>query len=431
MTGHAITAGPRSLLRVATAGSVDDGKSTLIGRLLHDSKSILEDQLAAVEAASARRGDGSLNLALLTDGLRAEREQGITIDVAWRFFATPARSFIVADSPGHEQYTRNMVTGASVSDVAVILVDARHGIVEQTRRHAFLAAHLGVGHLVLAVNKMDLVDWDERVFAGIVKEFGDYVAALPRQPLVHAIPVSALLGGNVVDRSNVTDWYDGPALLELLEIIEPVEAPVLGGRVAVQSVIRPLTPEHHDYRGYAGQVSGGALRVGDDVLVLPAGQRTTVSAIDTFDGPLAEAVPGQAIVVLLADDLDVGRGDTIVVAHDRAPMVTQVVELDLCWMTEQPLTAGARVWVKHGTRTARAIVTDLVSRLDVNSLAVQPRPSQLALNDLGRVRVKVSTPLAIDTYDESRVSGRCILIDDASNATAAAAMVVGGGDTLT
>ena len=415
----------RTSLRVATAGSVDDGKSTLIGRLLHDSKSILEDQLAAVERASTRHGDGSFNLALLTDGLRAEREQGITIDVAWRYFATPRRSFVLADSPGHAQYTRNMVTGASVSDVAIVLVDARNGLVEQSRRHAFLAAHLGVSHIIVAVNKMDLVDWSEDVFASIANEFVAYVDALPRPCPVTAIPISALHGDNVVDGSDHSDWYAGPTLLDLLETLEPAAERDLGARLPVQWVIRPRNDTHHDYRSYAGQLVGGDLRVGDAVTVLPSGQTTTVASIELGTESLDQAISGQAIAIQLTDDLDVGRGDTIVASERTRPEAVQELEVDVCWMHERALTPGARVWVKHTTRTARAIVTDLVHRLDVNTLALETAPGELQLNDLGRVRLRVSTPLVVDTYAAHRTTGRLVIIDEASNATAGAAMIVG------
>ena len=426
MTGHANS--QRSLLRVATAGSVDDGKSTLIGRLLHDTKTLMDDQLAAVEEASERRGDVYTNLALLTDGLRAEREQGITIDVAYRFFATPARSFIVADTPGHAQYTRNMVTGASTSDVAVVLVDARNGVVEQSRRHAYISALLGLTRVVLAVNKMDLVDWDEEVFAIVAKEFTEYLGGLPFAVEVNAVPVSALNGDNVVDSSLNSDWYSGPTLLSLLETIDvnhDHDLADLGARLSVQWVIRPISAEHHDYRGYAGRLTGGALRPGDEVTVLPSNRRTTVLAIDTYEGAAAHAIPGQAITIRLTDDVDVSRGDVIAAANGGgpAPSVGSLVEADVCWMIDRPLLAGESYLIKHGTRTARVVVDELVHRLDVNTLEPAPAPVRLDLNDLGRVQLRVGSPLVGDPYEVSRATGRFVLIDERSNATAAAGMI--------
>jgi sulfate adenylyltransferase large subunit len=416
--------GEAPLLRIATAGSVDDGKSTLIGRLLHDTKTVMNDHLAAAQRASERYGEAA-QLALLTDGLRAEREQGITIDVAYRFFATPARSFIVADTPGHVQYTRNMVTGASTSDVAIVLVDARAGLVEQSRRHVHIAALMGVRHIVVAVNKMDLVDWDEATFQGIAEHLVAYVREFSPHLPVTAIPLSALHGDNVVEPSANIDWYAGPTLLEFLETVDVKRAQQqLGARLAVQWVIRPHTDEHHDYRGYAGRLAGGELRPGDEVVVLPSGVRSTVSVIDTFDGPLEVALPGQAVTVLLADDVDVSRGDTIVAADGTPAAVGGEVEADLCWMIDRPLRAGQRVWVKHGTRLTRAVVEELIHELDVNTLDVSPSPDELALNALGRVRLRTATPLVGDPYADSRETGRFIVIDEATNATAAAGMLI-------
>ena len=420
--------GQRSLVRIATAGSVDDGKSTLIGRLLHDTNTLMDDQLAAVERASVRRGDGYTNLALLTDGLRAEREQGITIDVAYRFFATPARSFIVADTPGHAQYTRNMVTGASTSDVAVVLVDARNGVVEQSRRHAYIAALLGVSRIVLAVNKMDLVGWDEEVFTVVAKELAEYLQGLPSPVEVTAIPVSALHGDNIVKPSINSDWYQGPTLLGLLETIDidsDRDHADIGARLSVQWVVRPISHEHHDYRGYAGRLTGGPLHPGDEVAVLPSGRRTTVEAIDTFEGPLVRAVPGQAITVRLAADLDVSRGDVIAAATGGAPTasVGNRIDADVCWMIDSPLVRGGRYLIKHGTRTAKVVVEALVHRLDVNTLEPESAPSRLELNDLGRVKLRLGSPVVGDPYAVSRATGRFILIDEGSNATAAAGMI--------
>jgi bifunctional enzyme CysN/CysC len=413
------------LLRFATAGSVDDGKSTLIGRLLFDSKSVFQDQLAAVEQTSADRGDDYTNLALLTDGLRAEREQGITIDVAYRYFSTPVRSFIVADTPGHVQYTRNMVTGASTADVALVLVDARKGVVEQTRRHASLSALLRVPHLVLAVNKMDLVDYDQQVYNDIVADFRFFAAALDL-PDVTAIPIAALQGDNVVHRSERMDWYFGPALLEHLEQVHVSreDAQQRAARFPVQYVIRPMSTERPDYRGYAGTLVSGTLRVGDEVVALPSGRRTTVEGIDTFDGPLEEALAGQAVTVRLTDELDVSRGDMLVAGDDQAtpPTVTSSFDATVCWMADAPLRPGQRVLVKHTTRTVKAMVQALHDRLDVTQLANEPA-DVLRLNDIGRVTLRTSQPLAVDAYADDRTTGAFIVVDEATGATIGAGMV--------
>jgi sulfate adenylyltransferase subunit 1 len=416
-----------TLLRVATAGSVDDGKSTLIGRLLHDTKTLFEDQLAAVQRASERRGDGYVNLALVTDGLRAEREQGITIDVAYRYFATPARAFIVADTPGHVQYTRNMVTGASTSDVALVLVDARHGLTEQSRRHLFLSALLGVRHVVLAVNKMDLVAFDEDVFAGVVEEAAGYLGPVPAAPPVTAVPISALHGDNVVEPSDRTAWYHGSTLLGLLESIDvgPGPEPQLGARLHVQWVIRPMTDEHHDYRAYAGRLTGGPLRPGDPVLVLPARIDATVAAIDLFDRSVDVAHPGQSIAVRLVEHVDVSRGDALCAAGPGTvpPLVSQILVADVCWMSDRPLRSGTRYWIKQGTRTAKAVITQLNHVLDVNTQAPLADPDELRLNDLGTIRLMTGTPLVVDPYDLSRATGSFLLVDDGDNTTAAAGMI--------
>ena len=400
---------PTELLRLATAGSVDDGKSTLIGRLLWDSKSVFEDQAAAVEDASARRGEAT-NLALLTDGLRAEREQGITIDVAYRYFATPARKFIVADTPGHVQYTRNMVTGASTADLAVILVDARKGLVEQSRRHAFLSRLLRVPHLVLAVNKMDLVGWDEAVFRSIVADFPFEATA---------IPLSALHGDNVVTRSDNAPWYDGPSLLEHLETVDVATPHHTGdARFPVQYVIR----DHgSDYRGYAGTVASGVLHAGDEVEVLPSGLRTKVASIDTFDGPVDEAFAPMSVTVRLADDIDVSRGDMIVGLGGR-PNVTNDITATVCWMADEPLRPGTRLLVKHTTRTAKAVVRTLDQRLDMATFDPVPA-TELGLNDIGTVTLRTAQPLFADDYAENRATGAFILVDELTGATAGAGMV--------
>jgi sulfate adenylyltransferase large subunit len=411
------------LLRFATAGSVDDGKSTLIGRLLHDSKTLFDDQLEAAAITSARRGHDGVDLALITDGLRAEREQGITIDVAYRYFATPTRTFIIADTPGHTQYTRNMVTGASTADLALVLVDARHGLQEQSRRHTCVAATLGIRHLALIINKMDLVDWSESVYEALAEEFVCFAGRLGFDDVV-AVPVSALLGDNVVDASTHMPWYAGPTLLEHLERVPVgVEGETLGARLPVQYVIRPRPGSARDERRYAGTVAAGTLRPGDDVVALPSGRRTTITSIDTFDGPLSVAESGAAITVRLADDLDVGRGDVLALA-DAPPAVVREVEAVVCWFGEKPLRAGDRVTIKHNTRTTRAVARDLVDHLDVNTLARHGQPDALAMNDLGTVRFATATPLAIDRYADSRATGSFIVIDDTTNVTVGAGMIV-------
>jgi bifunctional enzyme CysN/CysC len=412
------------LLRFATAGSVDDGKSTLIGRLLFDTKTLFTDQLAAVEAVSAARGDEYTNLALLTDGLRAEREQGITIDVAYRYFATPRRKFIIADTPGHIQYTRNMVTGASTADLALILVDARKGLVEQSRRHAFLCSLLRVPHLVLCVNKMDLVDWSEEVFESIAEEFTAFAAKLAA-PDLSVVPISALHGDNIVSRSPNMPWYDGPSLLHHLEHVHIAsDRNLVDVRFPVQYVIRPQSNSVRDYRGYAGQVASGVLKPGDEVMVLPSGFTTTIASIETADGEVAEAFPPMSVTIRLADELDVSRGDLICRPHN-APSPTQDIDAMVCWMDEtKPLTVGAKYAVKHTTRSARAIVRELQYRLDVNTLHRDEAADALRLNEIGRVRLRTTVPLLADEYRRNRTTGGFILIDEATNRTVAAAMIV-------
>jgi bifunctional enzyme CysN/CysC len=414
------------ILRFATAGSVDDGKSTLIGRLLYDSKAILEDQLAAVERTSKDRGEEYTNLALLTDGLRAEREQGITIDVAYRYFATPRRKFIIADTPGHVQYTRNMVTGASTADLAVVLVDARNGLTEQSRRHAFLATLLQVPHLVLAVNKMDLVNYDAAVFERIAAEFSAFAARLDISDLTF-IPISALLGDNVVQRSANMPWYDGPSLLHHLEHVHIAsDRNLIDVRFPVQYVIRPhqaTDPGLHDYRGYAGQVAGGVIRPGDEVMHLPSGFTTTVRAVEAAGQPVAEAFPPMSVTLLLDDDVDISRGDMICRPHNK-PTVTQDIEAMVCWMiSDKPLTSRSRFIVKHTSRTVKAIVKDLHYRIDVNTLHRDESAGQLGLNEVGRVTLRLTQPIFCDPYTRNRLTGGMILIDEAANATAGAAMI--------
>ncbi|WP_345022480.1 sulfate adenylyltransferase subunit 1 [Actinomadura keratinilytica] len=416
------------MLRFATAGSVDDGKSTLIGRLLYDSKSIFEDQLEAVERTSADRGEEHTNLALLTDGLRAEREQGITIDVAYRYFATPRRKFIIADTPGHIQYTRNMVTGASTADLAIILVDARKGILEQSRRHAFLATLLKVPHLVVAVNKMDLVDYDQAVFESIVDEFTAFAAKLEVGDLTF-IPISALHGDNVVQRSVNMPWYEGTSLLHHLEHVHIAsDRNLIDVRFPVQYVIRPhasTDPELHDYRGYAGQVAGGVLKPGDEVVHLPSGLTTTITHIDGPNGPVTEAFAPMSVTLRLADDIDISRGDMIARPNNR-PQVAQDLEAMVCWMTpERQLTPRTRLLIKHTTRTAKALVKDLHYRLDVNTLHRDEQAGALGLNEIGRISLRVTQPLFIDEYARNRLTGGFVLIDEATNNTVAAGMITG------
>jgi len=421
--GHAVMTRTSELLRFATAGSVDDGKSTLIGRLLHDSKAILEDQLEHVVLTSERRGEGFVNLALLTDGLRAEREQGITIDVAYRYFQTARRKFVIADTPGHEQYTRNMVTGASTADLSIVLVDARNGVSEQTRRHAYIASLLRIPHLVVCVNKMDLVAYDEAAFDQVVEELTDWTARLDISDVTF-IPISALHGDNVVDRSLEMPWYGGPPLLYHLEhvVIAP-DRDLSHLRFPVQWVIRPGPhSDDPDYRGYAGQLAGGMLRPGDDVLVLPGGQRTQIVAIDTFDGPVDVAFPSMSVTVRVADALDVSRGDMIVEADDP-PVAARELDAMVCWMGEAPLRPGTRLVIKHTTRTTQARIDELDYRVEVNTLEHEPA-DQLVLNEIGRVRLRTGTPLIVDEYACNRTTGSFILIDEASNDTVAAGMIV-------
>jgi bifunctional enzyme CysN/CysC len=410
----------KDILRIATAGSVDDGKSTLIGRLLYDSKAVFEDQYEAVERASA--GGDYVNLALLTDGLRAEREQGITIDVAYRYFATPRRTFIMADTPGHVQYTRNMVTGASTADLAIVLVDARKGMLEQSRRHAFLASLLRVPHIVVAVNKMDLVDWSEKTYEAIRDEFTAFAAKL-NVPDLTVIPISALHGDNVVSRSAKSPWYEGSSLLHHLENVHVAsDRNLVDTRFPVQFVIRPQSDAFHDYRGYAGTVASGVLRPGDEVQVLPSGLTTTIAAIDGPRGPVDEAFAPMAVTVRLTDDLDVSRGD-LICRPTNAPHVTQDLDAMVSWMADAPLRARQRIAVKHSTRTVRAVVKELQYRLDINTLHRDMEATELGLNDIGRVQLRTTQPLFVDDYSRNRVTGRFILIDEATNATVGAGML--------
>jgi bifunctional enzyme CysN/CysC len=411
------------LLRLVTAGSVDDGKSTLIGRLLYDTKQILVDQLQHIEDASRRRGYDYVDLALLTDGLRAEREQGITIDVAYRSFVTPRRRFQLADAPGHVQYTRNMVTGASTADVAVILVDARKGVIEQTRRHSYIIGMLALPHVIYAVNKMDLVEFSEERYDEIARELAELGSQLDIKDAT-VIPLSALRGDNVVDRTDSMPWYAGPTLLEHLETIEvDGDRNVQDRRFPVQWVIRPMADEHHDYRGYAGRVAGGVWHAGDEVVVLPSGLRSRVAAIDSAEGPLEEAIPRESVTILLEDDIDVSRGDMLA-DPETAPVVARELTARVSWMAERPLEDRARLLVKHTTRTVPARVEEIVTVVDIHTLEDRPSPGKMELNDLGVVRFRLADPLVVDPYVRNRGTGAFILIDESTNDTVGAGMVL-------
>jgi sulfate adenylyltransferase large subunit len=428
--GGTPTAGPgytMDLLRFTTAGSVDDGKSTLIGRLLYDTKTIFEDQLEHIEDVSKRRGDAQVNLALLTDGLRAEREQGITIDVAYRYFATPRRKFIIADCPGHVQYTRNMVTGASTANLAIVLVDARTGLVEQSKRHAFIASLLRIPHVVFAVNKMDLVDWSEDVFRKIESDFRNFAARLEIQD-ISFIPISALLGDNVVEYSTHMPWYRGATLLYHLETVHIAsDRNLVDVRLPVQWVIRPQDPsskDAHDYRGYAGQIAGGVLKPGDEVVVLPGGLTTTIAKLETHGGPIEEAFAPMSVTAHLADDLDVSRGDMICRPNNQ-PTVGQDLDAMVCWMSDKPLSPKGRYALKHTTRWTRTVVTELLYRLNIHTLHREEGVESLGLNDIGRVKLRTTTPIIYDPYRRNRTTGSFIIVDEATNNTVGAGMLLG------
>lgn len=411
------------ILRFTTAGSVDDGKSTLIGRLLYDSKSIFQDQMEAIEATSLRRGETEVNLALLTDGLKSEREQGITIDVAYRYFSTPKRKFIIADTPGHIQYTRNMVTGASTANVALVLIDARNGIVEQTRRHAIIASLLQIPHLVVCINKMDLVDYREEVYEEIKDNFEKFAAKLDVKD-VHFIPISALNGDNVVNRSEKTSWYEGSTLMYYLENVHIAsDHNLIDTRFPVQFVIRPYQDEYHDYRGYAGRVAGGVLKKGDQVMVLPSGFTTKIKKIDTIDGELQEAFPPQSVTILLEDDLDVSRGDMLV-RENNVPNVEQDIEVMMCWFNERPLQERGKYTILHTTQEARCIIKEVRYKLDINSLHREQEDRTIKMNDIGRVVIRTTKPLFIDAYRKNRNTGSVIFVDEGTNETVGAGMII-------
>ncbi len=411
------------LLRFTTAGSVDDGKSTLIGRLLYDSKAIFEDQMEAIEVSSKKRGDTEVDLALLTDGLRAEREQGITIDVAYRYFATPKRKFIIADTPGHIQYTRNMVTGASTANAALILVDARHGVIEQTLRHSFIANLLQIPHLVVCINKMDLVDHSEETYNKIKADYQKVADKLEIKD-VRFIPISAKFGDNVVDPSENMDWYKGETLLNLLETIEIVDdRNHSDARFPVQYVIRPQSDEFHDYRGYAGRVASGVFRPGDKVKILPSGLETTLKSIDTFTGPIDMAFPPQSVTLTLGQNIDISRGDMIVAA-ENPPRVEQEIEAMICWMNERDLMPRGKYTIKHTSNEARCMIRDVKFKVDVNTLEEVTEDKQVSLNDIACISFKSAKPLFVDAYKKNRITGSFILIDDATNETVAAGMIL-------
>jgi sulfate adenylyltransferase subunit 1 len=411
------------LLRFTTAGSVDDGKSTLIGRLLYDSKAIFEDQYEAVKVASEKRGEEYVNLALLTDGLRAEREQGITIDVAYRYFSTPRRKFIIADTPGHIQYTRNMVTGASTANLALILVDARKGILEQTRRHAFIASLLKIPHVVFCINKMDLVDYSEEVYNKIIEDFKSFSTKLEVTD-IRFVPISALKGDNIVDRSQNMNWYQGPTLLYLLETIHIAsDFDLVNCRFPVQSVIRPFSDEFHDYRGYAGRVSGGIFKPGDTVMALPSGFTTTIKQIDTFNGSIEEAYPPMSVTLLLQDEIDISRGDMIV-RENNVPQVDQDIDVMMVWMNEKPLKLGGKFSIRHTTKELRCLIKDIKYKVDINTLHRNLEDKNIGLNEIARVSIRTTQPLFFDKYKLNRITGSIILIDEGTNETLGAGMII-------
>lgn len=411
------------LLRFSTAGSVDDGKSTLIGRLLYDSKSIFQDQLDAIEEASRKKGEENVNLALLTDGLRSEREQGITIDVAYRYFATPKRKFIIADTPGHIQYTRNMVTGASTANLAIILVDARNGVVEQTKRHSFIASLLQIPHIVYCINKMDLVDYEEGRYEEVKSQLEAFSSKLNVKD-VRFIPLSALKGDNVVERSTNMNWYDGPTLMYLLESIHiGSDHNHVDRRFPIQCVIRPQTDEYHDYRGYAGRIAGGVFKPGDDVMVLPSGFTSKIKSIDTLDGPVMEAYAPMSVTMTLEDDIDISRGNMLV-RETNAPEVTQDIDLMVCWLNQKQLIPNGKYAIKHTSNDVRCVVKEIIYKVDINTLHRIEDDRTIQMNDVARIKIRTTAPLFIDKYHRNRSTGSLIMIDEASNETVGAAMVI-------
>ena len=411
------------LLRFTTAGSVDDGKSTLIGRLLYDSKSIFEDQMKAIEIASSNKGEEKVNLALLTDGLRAEREQGITIDVAYRYFATPKRKFIIADTPGHVQYTRNMVTGASTANLAIILVDARKGIVEQTKRHSFIASLLGIPHIIYCINKMDLVNYEEDIFEKIKKELVGFSSKLTTKD-IRFLPISALNGDNVVNRSKNMDWYEGSTLLHTLENIHIAsDHNLIDCRFPVQHVIRPQKEEFHDFRGYSGRIAGGVFKKNDEVILLPSGFQSKIKSILNFENEIEEAYAPMSVTITLEDDLDVSRGDMIVRVKNQ-PKILQDIEMMVCWMGEKPLLTKGKYTIKHTTNEVRCIVKEILYKVDINSLHRDTEDKSINCNDIARIAVRVTNPLFVDKYNDNRTTGSLIIIDESTNNTVGAGMII-------
>ena len=411
------------LLRFTTAGSVDDGKSTLIGRLLFDSKAIFQDQLELLEETSKQRGEDDINLALLTDGLRSEREQGITIDVAYRYFATPKRKFIIADTPGHIQYTRNMVTGASTANLAILLIDVRHGVIEQTKRHAFIASLLQIPHVAVCVNKMDLVDYSEDDFNSIKKEFENFSSKLEIKD-VHFIPISALKGDNVVDRSKNMQWYEGSTLMHLLENVHiGSDENHIDCRFPVQYVIRPQSKEYPDYRGYAGRIAGGVFKAGDKIKILPSGIDSTIKSIDTYNGKIEEAFAPMSVCITLEDDIDISRGDMLVREHNQ-PEIGQEMDLMICWMNSKKLIVRGKYTIKHTSQTARCIIKEVRYKMDINTLHRIEDENEIGLNDIGRIAIKTTKPLFFDKYSRNRNTGSVIIIDEATNETVGAGMII-------
>jgi len=411
------------LLRFTTAGSVDDGKSTLIGRLLYDSKAIFEDQMELLEETSKQRGEEGVNLALLTDGLRSEREQGITIDVAYRYFATPKRKFIIADTPGHIQYTRNMVTGASTANLALLLVDARHGVIEQTKRHAFIASLLQIPHIAVCINKMDLVDHSQEAFEKIKSDFEDFASKLEIKD-VHFIPISALNGENVVDRSENMDWYEGSTLMHLLDNIHiGSDQNHVDCRFPVQFVVRPQSKEFPDYRGYAGRIEGGVFKPGDDVTVLPSGFTSKIKSIDTFDGEVKEAFSPMSVCMTLEDDIDISRGDMLVRENNK-PTIEQDIDVMICWMNEKKMIPRGKYTIRHTSQTARCIIKEVKYKMDINTLHRNEEDREIGLNDIGRITIRTTKPLFFDSYRRNRNTGSIILVDEATNETVAAGMII-------
>ena len=411
------------LLRFTTAGSVDDGKSTLIGRLLYDSQSIFEDQYEAIKKSSEQKGEEHVNLALLTDGLRAEREQGITIDVAYRYFSTPKRKFIIADTPGHIQYTRNMVTGASTANLAIILVDARKGVIEQTFRHTFIATLLQIPHIVVCINKMDLVDFKEDVFEKVKHDFKAFASKLDAKD-IRFIPISALMGDNVVDRSSKMTWYNGPTLLYLLETIHiGSDQNHIDCRFPVQTVIRPQKTEFHDYRGFAGRIVGGIFKKGDKVLALPSGFATKIKSIDTFHGPIDEAFAPMSVTMTLEDEIDISRGDMIV-RENNVPQVSQDMDIMVCWMNEKKMIPNGKYGLRHTTKDCRCMIKEVKYKLNVNTLHRNEEDLEIGLNDIARISIRTTSPLFFDSYKRNRFTGSVILVDEGTNETVAAGMII-------